>query len=193
MGILLAQKDKDGIRELHADTFLTLERKIWLNGAIEQETAYEVINKLLALDQESHEEITMYICSPGGAISDGLAIYDVMNAIESPVRTVAVGLVASMASIILSSGTKGRRETLPSAKILIHDPRIMGGSGVMTTSQVIELGNDLQNTKKLTNSILAKNCGKKLKEVNEDTLDERYMSAKEAIEYGIVDRLVERM
>ena len=193
MSGLIARKSKEGIREYRAETLLTEERKVWISGAIDEKSAFEVINQMLVMDADSDNEITVLISSPGGSVDDGLAIYDVMNTLQSPVRTVAIGTVASMASIIFSAGNKGKREVLPSAKIMIHDPRIMGNSGVMTTSEAIELGKHLQATKNKTNSILAANCGKKLEEVNEDTLVDKYMSAEEAIEYGIADAICERL
>lgn len=193
MSGLIARKSKEGIREYRAETLLTEERKVWISGAIDEKSAFEVINQMLVMDADSDKEITVLISSPGGSVDDGLAIYDVMNTLQSPVRTVAIGTVASMASIIFSAGNKGKREVLPSAKIMIHDPRIMGNSGVMTTSEAIELGKHLQATKNKTNSILAANCGKKLEEVNEDTLVDKYMSAEEAIEYGIADAICERL
>jgi ATP-dependent Clp protease protease subunit len=193
MGGLIAKKSKEGIREYSAETLLTEERKIWIAGVIDEKSAFEVINQLLVMDAESDKEITVLVSSPGGSVDYGLAIFDVMNTLKSPVRTVAIGTVASMASIIFSAGNKGRREVLPSAKIMIHDPRIIGNKGVMTTSEAIELGKHLQATKNKTNSILAANCGKKLEDVNEDTLMDKYMSAEEAIEYGIADAICERV
>jgi len=193
MSGFIAKKSKDGAREYHAEILLTMERKIWISGPIDEKSAFEIINQMLVMDADSNKEITVLISSPGGSVDDGLAIYDVMNTLQSPIRTVPIGTVASMASIIFSAGNKGKREVLPSAKIMIHDPRIMGSSGVMTTSQAIELGKHLQETKNKTNSILATNCGKKLEEVNEDTLVDKYMSAEEAIEYGIADVICERL
>ena len=193
MGGLIARKSKEGTREYSAEILLTEKRKVWISGEINEKSAFEVINQLLVMDADANEEISVLISSPGGSVDDGLAIYDVINTLRSPVRTVAIGTVASMASIIFSAGNKGRREVLPSAKIMIHDPRIMGNKGVMTTSEAIELGRHLQATKNKTNSILAANCGKKLEEVNEDTLVDKYMSADEAIEYGIADAICERL
>ena len=193
MGGLIARKSKEGTREYSAEILLTEKRKVWISGEINEKSAFEVINQLLVMDADANEEISVLISSPGGSVDDGLAIYDVINTLRSPVRTVAIGTVVSMASIIFSAGNKGRREVLPSAKIMIHDPRIMGNKGVMTTSEAIELGRHLQATKNKTNSILAANCGKKLEEVNEDTLVDKYMSADEAIEYGIADAICERL
>ena len=193
MSGFIARKSKEGTREYSAETLLTEERKVWISGEINEKSAFEVIYQLLVMDAESDKEITVLISSPGGSVDDGLAIYDVINTLHSPVRTVAIGTVASMASIIFSAGNKGRREVLPSAKIMIHDPRIMGNKGVMTSTEAIELGKHLQATKNKTNSILAANCGKKLEEVNEDTLVDKYMSADEAIEYGIADAICKRV
>lgn len=189
----IAKKSTDGTREYNAETLLTLERKIWISGEINEKSAFDVINQLLVMDSEADGEITLIISSPGGAINDGLAIYDVINTLKSPVRTIAIGTVASMASILFAAGDKGRREILPSARIMIHDPRVIGNGGVMTATQVIELGNSLQITKDRINSILAEKCGKNLEEVNSDTLVDKYMSAEEAIEYGIADAICERV
>ncbi len=193
MGGLIARKSKEGTREYRAETLLTNERKVWLSGTIDEKSAFEVINQLLVMDLDSDDEITLLISSPGGSVDDGLAIYDVIKTLKAPVRTVAEGTVASMASIIFSSGDKGRREVLPSARIMIHDPRIIGNNGVMTTTEAIELGKHLQETKNKNNSILAENCGKTLEEVNKDTLVDKYMSASEAIEYGLADAICERL
>lgn len=189
----IAEKSKSGIQEVKAETYLTTQRVITLKGEINQETSLEVVQALLALDLKNHDEITLLIASGGGAINGGLAIYDAMNIIESPIRTVAVGTVASMAAVLFSSGTKGRRQMFPSSKIMIHDPRIIGSKGVMTTSEIIELGRDLQKTKDQTNGILAKNTGKDLSAINKDTLTDNWMSAEEAIAYGLADGIVERM
>ena len=193
MSGFIAKKSKDGAREYHAEILLTLERKIWISGEINEKSSFDVINQLLVMDAESDKEITLMISSPGGVINDGLAIYEVINTLRSPIRTVAIVTVASMASVLFAAGDKGKREILPSARIMIHDPRIIGNGGVMTATQVIELGNDLQITKNRINSILAEKCGKKLEDVNEDTLIDKYMSAEEAIEYGIADAICERM
>lgn len=189
----IAKKSQEGIIERSAETLLTLERKVWLTGPIEEKNAFDVINQLLVMDSESDKEITLLISSPGGALNEGLAIYDVINIIASSVRTIAVGTVASMASIIFSAGEKGKREILPSSRIMIHDPRVIGGGEVITATQAIELGNDLQVTKNKINAILAEKCGKELEEVNKDTLVDKYMSAEEAIEYGIADVICERL
>lgn len=193
MSGLIAKKSKEGTREYRAETLLTENRKVWISGTIDEKNAFDAINQMLVMDMESDKEITILISSPGGAVNDGLAIYDVINTLRSPVRTIAIGTVASMASILFSAGDKGKREILPSARIMIHDPRILGNGSVMTASQVIELGKDLQTTKNKINSILAEKCGKDLKEVNEDTLVDKYMSAEEAIEYGIADAICERL
>lgn len=193
MNGVIAKKGKNGLAIYNADALLTMERRIWLSGEIDHECSYKIINQLLTLDNDSNKEITMYISSGGGSIYDGLAIYDTMNIIKSPIRTIAVGIVASMASVIFSAGEKGRREILPYAKILIHDPRVIGRQEVVTASQMVEMGNDLQNIKNCLNGILASNCEKSLEEVNKDTLKDNYMTATEAIEYGIADKICERM
>lgn len=189
----IAKKSQEGIIERSAETLLTLERKVWLTGPIDEKSSFNVINQLLVMDSESDKEITLLISSPGGALNEGLAIYDVINIIKSPVRTIAVGTVASMASILFASGEKGKREILPSARIMIHDPRVIGNGEVITATQAIELGNDLQITKNKINAILAEKCGKKLEDVNKDTLVDKYMSASEAIEYGLADAICERL
>lgn len=190
---VIAKKSRDGIRVYDSEALLTKDRTIWIFGEIDDKQAFDVTNQLMVLDADSKKEIKLLISSCGGAINDGLAIYDVMQIIDSPIRTIAIGTVASMASIILSAGDRGKREILPSARVMIHDPRIISNGNVMTASQVIELGSDLQETKNMVNNILAKNCNRELEEVNNDTLVDKYMSAQEAIEYGIVDIICERL
>ncbi len=170
MNGFIAKKSKDGIREYRAETLLTDYRKIWIFGLIDEKCAFEIINQLLVMDLESNKEITILISSPGGSVNAGMEIYDVMRLLRSPIRTVAVGTVASMASILFSAGDKGNREILSSSRIMIHDPRIFSDKEVMTATQVIELGKNIQSIKNKINSILAENCGKSLKEVNMDTL-----------------------
>lgn len=193
MSALIAVKNRDGVREIATESALYLNRVIWLSGDINNKSAIEIIQALMTLDKEKQEEITIYISSPGGSVNDGLAIYDVMRMMKSPIRTVAVGMVASMAAIIFSSGTKGRREVMPSAKVMIHDPRIIGGREVMSASQIVELGVDMQKTKQFLNAIIAENTGRKLDDVNRDTLIDNYMSAEEALEYGLADKICERL
>ncbi|MDT3843427.1 MAG: ATP-dependent Clp protease proteolytic subunit [Bacillota bacterium] len=193
MNGLIARKSSSGTHEYSAEALITENRKIWVSGAIDDKCAFDVINQLLVMDSDSDKEITMLISSPGGSINAGLAIYDVMNTLRSPVRTVAVGMVASMGSILFSSGNKGKREVLPSSTIMIHDPSVMGGTGFLTPAQAIELGKNIQQTKNKIDSILARNCGKKLEEVNEDTLVDKFMTAKDAILYGIADSICERL
>lgn len=171
---------------------LSKNRYIWVNGKIEENMAIEVISALLHFDKESNEEITMMIYSNGGSIQEGLAIYDVMKTIQSPVRTVAVGMAASMGAVLLAGGTKGRRMVMPSAKVLIHQPLVMG-TGPVNVSEVIGLGEHMKDVKQMMNRILAECTERTEEEVDEACKQEKFLSAGEAVEFGLADFVVDGM
>lgn len=173
------------------DDWLTCSRIISLFGEVKDESVNELIQQIIAFNMESKEEITLLINSGGGSINAGLALCDVMQICEAPIRTIAIGTVASMAAVIFCSGTKGKREILPSAKVMIHDPRIMGNMGVVTVKDAVELGKNLNKTKEKLNQIIAQNTGKKLAQINKDTSYDHYFTAEEAIDYGLCDKVVE--
>ena len=167
---------------------LLKDRIIMLSGPIDDNTANSVIAQLLFLDaQDSEKDIYIYINSPGGSVSAGLAIYDTMNFIKADVQTIAMGMAASMGSFLLTAGEKGKRFALPNAEIMIHQPS--GGAKGQATEIQIAAENILKTKKKL-NEILAANTGKPYDVIAADTERDHYMSAQEAMEYGLIDNVI---
>ncbi|MDT0677809.1 ClpP family protease [Autumnicola musiva] len=177
-------KDKTGkIQDLIDAKFLK-ERKVFLWGMVNDKTAKHVIDRLMYLDLDGDEEIQLLINSPGGYVTDGFAIYDTIKSLNSPVSTVCTGLAASMGSILLSVGTKGRRFIQPHAKVMIHQPS--GGARGQASNIEIQ-ANEILKTKELSARILADNCGQDYKRVLKDFNRDYWMDAEESLEYGIVD------
>lgn len=181
---------KDG-QERQYDIFSLLlsDRIIFINGLIDELTANSIIAQLLFLDsQDPEKEISLYINSPGGSVSAGMAIYDTMRFIKAPVHTIGIGLAASMGALLLASGNK--RSVLPHTKVMIHQPLVSGDLGGKETDIKI-LARDLTNTREMISEILAKHCNKMVKVIEKDIENDRYMNAKEALEYGICDDVIE--
>ena len=167
---------------------LLKDRIIFVPGAITDDVANTVIAQLLFLQAEdAKKEIKMYINSPGGEIYAGLAIYDTMKHLTCPISTIAIGVAASMASLILSSGTKGKRLALPNAMILIHQP--LGGAQGQA-SDVEITAKEILRLKDLTTDILAKNTGQKKNQIEKDVDRDYYMTAEKAKQYGLIDRIL---
>lgn len=181
--------DKNNNKEIVYDLFSKLleDRVILLTGEINDMTSNIIISELLYLDSISNEDISIYINSPGGSITSGMAIYDTMNYIKSDVSTIGIGMAASMAAILLSSGTKGKRYILPNAEVMIHQP-IGGVNGQASEIQIA--ADRITKEKKKINKILSNNCNKDIKEVEKDTDRDYFMDAKEALEYNIVDAII---
>lgn len=166
-------------------------REIQCMGEINSETVYSLIMQLQYLQREDpNAEITMYINSPGGEVTSGLALYDVMQAVSAPIRTVCVGLAASMASVLFSGGQK--REMLPHAAIMIHDPLIPGGVGG-SALKLQAISEDLMRTRTLIAEILAKHTGHSVEEIYEKTARDTYFYGEEAVEYGLADNIIYRI
>ncbi|MDN3596776.1 ClpP family protease [Zunongwangia endophytica] len=180
-------KDKPGKIQDKIDAKFLEERKIFLWGAVDDKSAKHVIDRLLYLDLEGKEEIQLYINSPGGYVTDGFAIYDTIQAIEAPVSTICTGLAASMGSILLSAGKKGRRFIQPRAKVMIHQPS--GGARGQASNIEIQ-ATEILKTKELSAEILAKNCGQTVEKVMKDFNRDYWMDAEESLEYGIVDDIL---
>lgn len=162
-------------------------RVIHLVGEVTDELAASVTAQLLLLDSISDDDIYLYINSPGGSVSAGLAIYDTMQHIGADVVTICLGKAASMGAVILSGGTKGKRWILPHSQVMIHQPS-GGGSGQAT--DILIVAEHIKKTKKILNTILADNCDKKIKQLEHDTERDYWMDAIEAVDYGIVDRII---
>ena len=166
---------------------LLMERKVFLWGMVNDESAKHVIDRLLYLDLENHEEIQLVINSPGGYVTSGFAIYDTITQIKSPVSTVCSGLAASMGSILLSVGDKGRRFIQPHAKVMIHQPS--GGTQGQTSNIEIQ-AKEIIKTKEIGARILADNCGQDFEKVMKDFDRDFWMDAEESVAYGIVDDVI---
>lgn len=177
-----------GERSFDIFSRLLRERIIFLGEEIDDEMANSIIAQLLLLDSENPEkDIMMYINSPGGVITAGLAIYDTMQLIKADVSTICIGEAASMGSFLLSSGTKGKRISLPSARIMIHQP--LGGAQGQATDIELE-AKEILRMKSMLNGILAENSGQTIEKVKKDTERDYYMSAAQAQEYGLIDKVL---
>jgi ATP-dependent Clp protease, protease subunit len=168
-------------------------RAIYLWGAVEDRTAKEVTTKMLLLDADKPgEEIKFFINSPGGVVTSGMVIYDTMKMLKSPVSTICMGLAASMGSILLSGGVKGRRFIYPHGEVMIHQPSL--GGHIQGVSVDLEItAKQTRRVKEIGARILAENCGKKVDQIMKDFDRDYWMDAKESVEYGIVDEIVERL
>ena len=171
---------------------LLKDRIIFLGDAVSDVSASLIIAQLLFLESEdADKDISLYINSPGGSISAGMAIYDTMNHVRCDVSTICVGLAASMGAFLLAGGAKGKRFTLPNAEIMIHQPSISGGLGGQATDIKIYADRIIQTKKKL-NQIIAENTGQPVSKVEEDSERDYFMSAEEALAYGLVDKIITR-
>ncbi|MBB1063250.1 ATP-dependent Clp endopeptidase proteolytic subunit ClpP [Limosilactobacillus fastidiosus] len=168
---------------------LLKDRIIMLSGPIEDEMANSIVAQLLFLDaQDSTKDIYLYINSPGGVVTSGMAIYDTMNFIKSDVQTIVIGMAASMASVLVSSGAKGKRFGLPHSQVLIHQPS-GGAQGQQTEIEIA--ATEILKTRKMINEILAKNSGQPIEKINRDTERDHYLTAQEAVDYGLLDGIME--
>jgi ATP-dependent Clp protease protease subunit len=173
------------------DSKLLNERKVFLWGQVDDDSAKHVIDRLMYLDMIAPgQEIQLIINSPGGYVTSGMAIYDTIKAISSPVSTICTGYAASMGSIILSAGTKGRRFILPNARVMIHQPS--GGAGGQASDIQIQM-EEILKTKQRGAEILAENCGQTVEKIMKDFNRDYWMSAEESVEYGIVDAKIEKL
>ncbi len=186
---VVVEKELDGERSYDIFSRLLKERIIFISGEINDALANSVIASLLYLDSISHDDISIYINSPGGSVSSGLAIYDTMQFISSDVSTICVGMAASMGAFLLSSGTIGKRFALPNSDIMIHQP--LGGAEGQASDIKITSDHIVLLRKKL-NKILAKNTKQTLRKIEKDTERDYYLDAKEALEYGLVDQIIQK-
>ncbi|GAB5398794.1 MAG: ATP-dependent Clp endopeptidase proteolytic subunit ClpP [Aureisphaera sp.] len=170
------------------DNVLLKERKVFLWGMVDDDTAKHVVDRLLYLDSLSNEEIKLYINSPGGYVTSGFSMYDTIKAVKSPVSTICTGLAASMGSILLSAGEKGRRFIQPHARVMIHQP---SGGARGPASDIEITAQEIIKTKELSAQILADNCGQTFNKVMKDFNRDHWMGAEESVEYGIVDGVIE--
>lgn len=170
---------------------LLKERIIFLGSVIEDNAANLIIAQLLFLEAEAPDKVIhLYINSPGGIVSSGLAIYDTLQYIKPKVSTICMGMAASIAALLLSAGEKGKRFALPHSRIMIHQPEISGISGPATDIEIH--AREIIKLKKKLNEILAKHTGQPAEKITKDSERDFFMSAREAMEYGIVDEVIEK-
>ena len=177
---------KGKVQELIEEKFLE-ERKVFLWGQVDDASAKHVIDRLLYLDLQNNNEIQLVINNPGGYVTSGFAIYDTIKSLKSPVSTVCSGLAASMGSILLSAGAKGRRFMQPHAQVMIHQPS--GGARGQASNIEIQ-AREIIKTRELSAQILADNCGQKVDKVMKDFDRDYWMNAEESLAYGIVDAML---
>ena len=167
------------------------QRKIFLWGPVDDKSARDITNRLLYLEaMDPGKEIKFYINSPGGVVTSGMVIYDTMQMITSPVSTICMGMAASMGSILLSGGKKGKRFIFPHGEVMIHQP---SGGGQGTSADLEIMAVQMQKAKQLGAKLLAENCGQTYEKVMEDFDRDYWMDAKESIEYGIVDGIMNKL
>ncbi|MFG6383243.1 MAG: ATP-dependent Clp endopeptidase proteolytic subunit ClpP [Lachnospiraceae bacterium] len=184
----VVEQTSRGERSYDIYSRLLKDRIIFLGEEVNETTAGLVVAQLLFLESEDPgKDIHLYINSPGGVVTAGLAIYDTMNYIKCDVETICIGLAASMGAFLLAGGTKGKRFALPNAEIMIHQPS-GGAKGQATDIQIV--ADNIQKTKKRLNTILAENTGKPYEVIAADTERDNYMSALEAKEYGLIDGVI---
>ena len=186
---IIVDKEQSGERSYDIYSRLLKDRIVFLSGEINDETANTVVSELLYLDSLNHNDISLYINSPGGSITSGMAILDTMNFIKSDVSTICIGMAASMAAFLLSCGQKGKRLILPNAEVMIHQP--LGGATGQATEIKIAAERILKLKEKL-NEILSKNTNQSIEKVEIDTERDYFMNADEALEYGIVDKIIKK-
>ncbi|MBR2857682.1 ATP-dependent Clp protease proteolytic subunit [bacterium] len=183
----VVEKNEDGERVYDIYSRLLKDRIIILSGKINDSLANSIVGQLLYLDSINHNNISIYINSPGGTITSGMAIYDTMNFVKSKVSTICIGMAASMAAFLLSSGEKGLRFCLPNSEIMIHQP--LGGAQGQATEIKIAAERILKLKDKL-NKILSKNTNQSLSKIEQDTERDYFLSSEEALKYGIIDKII---
>ncbi|OQP46666.1 ATP-dependent Clp protease proteolytic subunit [Niastella populi] len=187
------EKQDFGVLAKKMEKFFFEKRAVYLWGVVDDKSAREIVTRLLLLDADKPgEEIKFFINSPGGVVTSGMVMYDTMRMLKSPVSTICMGLAASMGSILLSAGTKGKRMIYPHGEVMIHQPSLGGYMQGVSADLEIQ-AKQTRKTKEMGARILAENCGKKFEQIMKDFDRDYWMDAKEAIEYGIVDQVVEKL
>jgi ATP-dependent Clp protease protease subunit len=181
------EKTNNGEKAYDLYSRLLEDRIILLCGEIDDNLSNNIVAQLLYLDSLGNDNINLYINSVGGSVTAGFAIYDTINYIKSDVSTICIGLAASMGAFLLSSGTKGKRYSLPNSDILIHQPS--GGTQGQATEMKIAAEHILKTRDRL-NKILSKNTGKKLEQISQDVERDYYLTAEEALDYGLIDKIL---
>ena len=185
------EQTNKGERSYDIFSRLLKDRIIFLSEDVNQTTASLIVAQMLFLESEDPDkEISFYINSPGGSITDGMAIFDTMNYIKCPVTTICIGMAASMGAFLLAAGTKGKRYATPNAEIMIHQPLISGGLSGQTTEIKIH-AEHLVRTREKLNRILSERTGKSLEQIEKDTERDNFMTAEQALEYGLIDGIMD--
>jgi ATP-dependent Clp protease protease subunit len=183
MGMLMKKMEK----------YFFENRSVYLWGEVSDRSAKDIVSKLLLLDADKPgEEIKFFINSPGGMVTSGMVMYDTMKMLKSPVSTICMGLAASMGSILLSGGTKGKRFIFPHGEVMIHQPSIGGHYQAVSADLEIQ-AKQIKKTKEIGARILAENCGKKIEQIYKDFERDYWMDAKESVDYGIVDQIIDKL
>lgn len=183
----MSSKNKSKVQDIIESQQLQ-DRTLFLWGGVDDKTARHVVDRLLYLDALNHDEIKLYINSPGGYVTSGFSIYDTIKQIKSPVSTICTGLAASMGSLLLSVGEKGRRFIQPHARVMIHQP---SGGARGQASDIEITAQEILKTKEISAKILADNCGQSFDKIMKDFQRDHWMDASESINYGIVDGIIE--
>jgi ATP-dependent Clp protease protease subunit len=184
----VVEQDGNGERSYDIYSRLLKDRIVFIDDEIDMHTASLVVAQLLFLEAEDPEnDINVYINSPGGLVTAGLAIYDTMNYVKPDISTICVGMAASMGAVLLTAGTKGKRYALPNAEVMIHQP--LGGTEGQASDIKIQ-ADWMMKTKEKLNGILAERTGQKLKTIERDTDRDNFMTAQEAMEYGLIDKVL---
>ncbi|MDP4128222.1 MAG: ATP-dependent Clp endopeptidase proteolytic subunit ClpP [Bacillota bacterium] len=191
---MVVEQTNRGERSYDIYSRLLKDRIIFLGGGIDDDVANLVVAQMLFLEAEDPEkDINLYINSPGGSITAGMAIYDTMQYIRPDVRTICIGMAASMGAFLLAAGAKGKRVALPNSEVLIHQP-LIGGHGLSGQATEIEIhARQLLRTRSKMNKILSERTGQPLERIEKDTERDYYMTAEEAKEYGLVDQVLEKV
>lgn len=188
-----AKRDELMMLNKRLEKYFYEKRSVYLWGVVDDKSAREVVSKMLLLEADkAGEEIKFFINSPGGVVTSGMVIYDTMKMLKSPVSTICMGLAASMGSILLSGGVKGRRFIYPHGEVMIHQPSLGGHFQGVSADLEIQ-AKQTQRVKEIGATILANNCGKTMAQVMKDFDRDYWMDAKEAIDYGIVDGVLETL
>ena len=186
----VVEQTSRGERSYDIFSRLLNDRIIMLNGEVNDASASVVIAQMLYLEgQDPDKDINFYINSPGGSVTAGMAIYDTMNYIKCDVSTICIGMAASMGAFLLSSGTKGKRICLPNAEVMIHQPL---GQAQGQATEILIRADHIKRTRANLNNILAANTGRSLEEIERDTERDNFMTAQQALEYGLIDKIIDR-
>lgn len=187
----IIERSSRGERTYDIFSRLLMDRIVFLGAPINDDVSNIIIAQLLFLDADNPErDIYLYINSPGGIVSSGMAIYDTMQFLRAPVSTICMGMAASMAAFLLAAGTKGKRRALPHARIMIHQP----SGGAQGTAADIEIqAREILYLRSKLNELYAKHTGRTIEQIEKDMDRDRFMSAEEAVEYGLVDKVIENM